>query len=297
MHLKGGVAVGMNNVKKCHICGKEVRNYYRKVNGIAVLRCHHCKLKWVEDLDERAVISFYNKGYFNRSHSKIGYRDYLDQEKNHRENSLSILRRVDAVRDLRRSRILEVGCAFGFLLDEARRIKLCDVYGVEINEDAFQYAKSSLGLNVVKRELQTCNFENNFFDAVFLIGTIEHLISPRQTLNHIHRILKSEGILVITTVDTRGLVPLYSIKPPEHLFYFNHHNISLLLGMSGYKVLVRRPYFVKYRMDDLFHRLSEFSCPSVFSFLDGIISKVFGNISIRIPSNEMLVIAKKNTAS
>jgi SAM-dependent methyltransferase len=291
------VSVGMNNVKKCYICEGAVRNFYKKVNGISILKCHQCKLKWVEDLEKGAIISLYDKRYFDRSHSKIGYRDYLAQEKNHRENSVNILRKVNAVKDLRRSRILEVGCAFGFLLDEARRIKGCDVYGVEINEDAFKYAKSHLGLNVINREFQNCNFEDNFFDVVFLIGTIEHLISPKQTLKDIHRILKAEGVLVITTIDTRGLVPLYSIKPPEHLFYFSHYNICLLLRMNGYKVLVRRPYFVKYQIDDLFHRLSEFSCSSIFGGLDRIISKMFGNISIRIPTNEMLVIAEKNIAS
>jgi len=284
-------------ITNCCVCGSAIYSVYKEVDGIPVLKCNKCKLKWIKDIDKNVIASFYGEKYFNSSDSKIGYKNYLSDEKNHRKNSVNIFKTVSEVKDLRRGRVLDVGCAFGFLLDEARRLLLCDVDGVEISKYASEYARSCLDLNVINRELESCEFQADSFDAVFMMGTIEHSISPKSMLHYIHGILKPEGILVITTIDTKGLVPLYSIKPPEHLFYFNHHNIRLLLNGSGYKVLLRRPYFAKYQIHDLFHRLSLYSSLSVFDFFYRITKKYSPDISIKIPTNEMLVIAKKDTIS
>lgn len=42
-------------------------------------------------------------------------------------------------------------------------------------------------------------FPSNFFDGVFSIFVIEHIKNPKEMLNEIHRVLKSDGELVIST--------------------------------------------------------------------------------------------------
>jgi 2-polyprenyl-3-methyl-5-hydroxy-6-metoxy-1,4-benzoquinol methylase len=186
-----------------------------------------------------------------------------------------------------------VGCAYGFLLDEARKFKKCDTYGIELSEYSYRYAKERLGLDVVNSEINQTIFKNNLFDVVFLIGTIEHLSSPRTMIAQINRILKNEGLIVLTTIDTSGVLPFYSFKPPEHLFYFNRKNIHLFMNEMGFKKIICKAYFNNYFLYDIFHRLKEFSSLGLFEIISKKIKNILPFFSIIIPTNEMILIFKK----
>lgn len=283
----------MNNYKKiCYICESTKTSIYKRINGFTVYRCKKCDLKWVDGIGTDDIVSFYDEGYFNND-SKTGYKNYLADEGNHRRLARNILYIVDRIRDLNKARILDVGCALGFLLDEARRSKYCDVCGVELSRYAYEYAKNELGLNVINSELKSSHLDSDSFDAVFMIGTLEHLISPKDTIAIINRILKRDGLLVLTTLDTAGLFPLYSIKPPEHLFYFNHNNLLFLLNNLGFEISLRRTHFAYYYLHDLFHRLSEFLSLSFLSSISRMIRERIPNVYIKIPTNEVILVAKK----
>lgn len=276
----------------CDICNSNTGNFYKNVNGYSIYKCNKCGLLWVEGITIQEIVSFYDRTYFNND-SKMGFKNYLSAEESHRKNAKGIIDTVHKIRNLDRLRILDVGCAYGFLLDEAKKLKGCDAYGVEISSHAFEYAKNVLGLNVFNCGLDQCYFEPNFFDVVFLVGTIEHLVSPRAVLGNISRLLKQGGIIVITTLDTDGLMPFYSLKPPEHLFYFNHNNLELLLNDFAYKPLLSKTYFADYQLHDLFHRMREFSSVSLFGLASDIIRKIFPRLSVRIPTNEQIMVAEK----
>jgi 2-polyprenyl-3-methyl-5-hydroxy-6-metoxy-1,4-benzoquinol methylase len=281
----------IDKIRNCYICKSEKVCLYKKVNIFSILKCKSCGLKWIGEINEDLIKSFYNESYF-KSEKKIGYKNYLEDEKNHRKNAKSILYLVNKIKRLNNLKILDIGCAFGFLLDEARKLMGCDTYGIETSQFAFEYAKYQLELNVLNFEVNESNFEDKFFDTVFLIGTIEHLIDPYKMLVNINRILKDDGLLVITTIDTRGFIPFYSIKPPEHIFYFNHNNLSLLINNSGFECYLHKTYFVNYYVHDLCHRFIEYKSWSSLRFLTRFI-RILPKVSIKIPTNEMLVIARK----
>lgn len=98
---------------------------------------------------------------------------------------------------------------------------------------------------------------------------------------------------MITTIDTKGLFPLYAIKPPEHLFYFSHANLEQLLTQSGYEFLFRKTYFASYLLYDLFHRLGEFFGLSYLERLSGWAERKIPALHIRIPTNEMIMVVRK----
>ena len=137
------------------------------------------------------------------------------------------------------------------------------------------------------------DFDSDYFDIVLLIGTIEHVADPRTLLSEIYRVLKSGGILVITTIDTRGIIPLYHLKPPEHLFYFNHNNLMMLLEQEGYRYLLRETHMSIYFLFEVFNILSQFRMLSFFKFLGTAVSKAYPDFSLRLPTNEMLLIVQK----
>lgn len=279
-------------VTSCYICHSKEVELYKTINGFGVNKCNECRLLWIEGFTNKQISAFYEQAYF-KNNTKIGYKNYLVDEDNHRRNARNLLNTINKIKDLNKIPILDIGCAFGFLLDEARLVYNCDTYGIEVSNYAFEYAKNKLRLNVINAPFQSSFFEDNFFDVVLLIGTIEHLTNPKEVLRDINKILREDGLLIITTTDTKGILPLYSIKPPEHIFYFNNHNFSILLNAIGYEILLRKTYFVSYFLHDLFHRLKEFTGFSLFQFLSVKTLKYLPNFFIKIPTNEMLLIARK----
>lgn len=278
----------MKNLK-CYICDSSKVYPHSKVDNYTVVKCDVCGLVWVIDANENDIEDFYNESYFNNT-SRTSYDNYLELEKNHRINAKRILKTVGRIKDLPNSKVLEVGCAFGFLLDEARKYTP-SVYGVETSRYARDFALKQLRLENVNQDFSL--FPKDFFDIVLFIGTIEHLASPKTVLADINRVLKPGGLLVVTTIDTKGLIPLYFIRPPDHLFYFNHSNMRLLLDKTGFRVVSRKMYFVNYSLSDLYCRLSIYLRLSFSkNILEGI--KKFLNVSVNIPTNEMIIIAEKN---
>ena len=278
---------------ECYLCGSDKIKFYREANGFIIKKCYACGLLWAPDVNANDIEKFYNSPDYFNSKSDMGYHNYLEEEQNHRRNADYILNLLNKFKDISFAKILDFGCAFGFLLDCARKIKLCEVYGVEMSSSARDYAFNKLKLTNIDDDITLSKKETNFFDAVFIIGTIEHLISPLQTLCGINRVLKQGGALVMTTLDIKGILPFYFLKPPEHLFYFNHVNISLLLNKAGFKCLRKKTHFVYYRLYDLLYRLSK--CPCLL-FLGSFLERLklsYLNLSFHIPTNEMFIIAEK----
>ena len=106
--------------------------------------------------------------------------------------------------------------------------------------------------------------------------------------------MKPNGLLLITTIDTEGFFPLYSLKPPEHLFYFSKKNLELLLRKQGFIKMKAKTYFAHYLLSDLFHRLAVFFNLSILKLFSNFFGKSFPNLSVKIPTNEIVFLCKKS---
>jgi len=249
---------------------------------------------WVAiPLESSTLSNYYEQDYY-ASDTKRGYQNYVGDEENHRQNARRLVRWVNSTRDLNGARLLDFGCGFGFLLDEARKAFNCECYGVELSRIAGEYARSKLRIDVTF-DSSLSNLPSDFFDVAFLIGTIEHLANPRQVLKDIARVMKLNGYLIITTVDTNGLLPFYSLKPPEHLFYFNYTNLKQLLGQTGFNLMERRIYFVNYNAHDLLWRLGKFLSLNQLCSASKAVERLVPNLSLRIPTNEIKVISQRRS--
>ena len=127
----------------CPACGRTTlhRRLYAK-NGCEILRCQLCGIGRTEtkNFDPN---TYYTDGYFAGQHAD-GYADYRGAEPVLRRE---FAREVDFIRrHVPSGRLLDVGCAYGFFLQEAKRY--FDVAGIEIAADAAAHARAS-GLNVI----------------------------------------------------------------------------------------------------------------------------------------------------
>ena len=93
------------------------------------------------------------------------------------------------------SRVLDLGCGNGALLAHLRDTRQCTGYGIEL-DDAKVLQCAQRGVNVIQRNLEEgLNlFEDNSFDVVLQLDTLQHLRNTVDMLRETARIGK-QGIV------------------------------------------------------------------------------------------------------
>jgi SAM-dependent methyltransferase len=137
-------------------------------------------------------------------------------------------------------RLLDVGCATGEFLVLARAQGWA-AHGLEAVPEAAEVARAR-GFAVHAGPLDTAPWEPGSFDAVTLRGALSRRPDPRAALAQVVRLLKPDGILLLTSPNIRGLS--YAalghrwevIDPNDHLTYFAPRPLARLLHATGFAV-------------------------------------------------------------
>ena len=121
------------------------------------------------------------------------------------------------------SRVLDLGCGDGALLDMLQRSRGCSGYGIEI-ADADVLACVRRGVNVIQLNLDEglAMFADNSFDVVLQIDTLQHLRNAEVMLRETARVGRS-GIVAFPNFAhwpnrlsiLRGRMPVTSRLPYE----------------------------------------------------------------------------------
>jgi len=274
----------------CPICGSEESRLEKTVRSHEVWRCLGCDLYWVPRLAGWSAEVFYDQDYFQGEEVERGYSNYPDNEHDHRLNARQILRLLGR-HAKGKGRLLDVGCAYGFLPHEAG-LAGWDAEGVEPSRAAQQYAVEKLGVKVTQGSMVGAKFPSASFDAITCIGTIEHLADPMEVVREAARVIKPGGLFVLTTMDTMRLMP-FRIKPPEHLYYFSRNNLAQLLEAHGFVVEQHKAYYA-------YRSIMEFFGLVVYVLIgDRRINpepflRLFRRVgSCKLPTNEMIMVARK----
>lgn len=220
--------------RACHSNSNEV--FYVK-DGYPIVRCRDCALGWVDpaSVTPGEIERIYEADYFSGGR-RDGYADYVASE--------PVLRRefCRTLADIRKFKpgghLVELGCAYGFFLDEASCHFTCA--GLELSGPAVE-ACQQRGLAVSQGPADAFHISAlGPADVVVMLDVIEHLPDPDSTLASVLSILKPGGILVITTGDWSS--PLAKVMgrrwrlmtPPQHLFYFSPGNLARLCTRLGF---------------------------------------------------------------
>ncbi len=200
-------------------------------------RCRACGFVTWPETPPAELDALYDERYF----TEVDYPDYLGNEPSLRR---SMRRHLQQMRRFwtKRGTLLEIGCAYGFFLDESRR-DFDRVVGVDLAEPVVQRARARFGVEAQAGEFLALPFADQSFDVVCLWDTIEHLARPDLFLQKIRRLLRPEGRLFLTTGDVSSLnarlrgAGWRQIHPPSHLHYFSRRSMSVILAREGFSVL------------------------------------------------------------
>ena len=113
--------------------------------------------------------------------------------------------------------LLDIGCGQGFLLREARARGL-KTFGIDVSKEAVAIAKrNSPDSVIICDNAEKLSWQDNSFDYITNIGSLEHFLSPENCLKEMRRTLKPDGEAVI-------MLP--------NLYYYRHILDKIFKGKS-----------------------------------------------------------------
>ena len=140
-------------------------------------------------------------------------------------------------------RLLDVGCGDGDYL-RYMRSRGWDVHGTETSSAAIRLAR----LKGIEPVASASVFPTGYFDAVTLWHVIEHLPDPASELVELHRIVKTDGVLVAEVPNMNSWMyticreDWFPLDIPRHLQHFTPRTLRMLLDKCGFIVIDRRNF-------------------------------------------------------
>ncbi len=97
--------------------------------------------------------------------------------------------------------ILECGCGDGFYIHLLSRISNNRIFGCDIDINALRSAKKNLeeaSIQLLLGNVTQLPYKDKTFNKIILTEVLEHVPNDSQALEELYRVLKDDGILVIT---------------------------------------------------------------------------------------------------
>ncbi len=253
--MSDGAPLATRTLNRCLACGgarfAPLPLRYEFRGAFPLAECRDCGMRFlrVQPASE-ALAELYSSGYFERDF-RCGRSDsgYFDEDAFRAENA-GLLEAFEALGPGRR--LLEVGCAGGWLLKHAAE-RGWRPRGVELSAEAVARARA-LGLDVVHGEVAAARFPEAGFDLVYMGDVLEHVPDCRVTLAEVARVLGPGGHLYLRgPITTHSLARRLALaafalagraivlrEPPYHLWEFTPRSLARLTRAVGLEVVGMR---------------------------------------------------------
>jgi SAM-dependent methyltransferase len=221
----------------CILCKVEGTPTDIAENGFALRRCPSCGLLFVsprpEDDDIQAI---YEHDAAHTAARQILAKSRDPEAVAHARHTLRLLRPYQPGGDL-----LEIGAGAGIFLNEARRAGY-RIAAIEPNPLQASFMKETFGIDCVAAPFKPETLGNAAFDVVYHCNVLSHFSNPVEALALIRRHLRPGGVLVMETGNFADVHPRFHplivrterFQLPDHLFFFGHRSLRLLLEQTGF---------------------------------------------------------------
>ena len=190
----------------------------------------------------------YSEEYFMEEYRTQYGRTYLDDF----EHIASMgRRRLDEILRVAGSppqSILDIGCAYGPFLREARTAGI-EPFGIDIAPEAIAYVTDELAVPAVAGDFRTTDFSKALgrtqFDAVTLWYVIEHFPDLDRVLSRLRTLVAPGGVLAFSTPHGRGVSgrrnrdSFLSESPRDHFSIWDTASARAVLSEYGFRLAKR----------------------------------------------------------
>src|SRR3989344_3283927 len=227
----------MRDLTPCPICGNN-SSYKFNINNYSLYACGKCGHQFFYPLPNETKQFYEDYSYFfdgqktvkniRRDEDLPQYKTYLDR-----------IKRVRNLAEFESFRLLDVGCGSGLF------VRMClsnhiHALGIDISYKGINVARS-FGTHCFAQDF-VADFDGKpHFDVITMFDLIEHVPNPAKFIHMAYSLLKSGGILFITTPRSDSIMcKIFKKKwhlytPPRHLHLFSRNSLELLFVKNSFK--------------------------------------------------------------
>ena len=148
-------------------------------------------------------------------------------------------------------RVLDIGCGEGLFLLSLKKRSNVEAWGVEINHDIAEKAKTSID-KIIEGDISNIvnDLPESYFDCIVLNDVLEHMVNPYVVLEKIKTKLSTNGVIVCSIPNVRHIRVLRDllfkkqwkyeesgILDKTHLRFFTKKSILDMFDSLNYEVL------------------------------------------------------------
>lgn len=251
-----------------------------------------------------SINQYYQHGRYKAS------KDKSEQEKKDAQYQRKASIFLKVLPKKRYKNVLDAGCGDGRVAQIMGKYLGIRLYGVDISKKGVELAKKA-GVKAKIADLsKKIPFKDNFFDLVISTEVLEHVIDPDTFLKEIHRILKPNGLLLLTTPNLSswtnrflfllGIYPIFmeaSTEAKVGYGFFSRflYNQQLVGHIHVFNYLALRDIvkFHKFHIEGIIGSSVYFMAPS--SKTVTLIYNSIDKVMARFPalSSDLVMLAKK----
>ncbi len=228
----------------CPLCQAAERRPAYDFAPYAVVQCRACGLYYLSPRKPAAAMvqAYADDAYYEGEGS--GYTTYTQQATALRATFRRFCQHLQTYQ-LAGGNLLEIGCGYGYLLEQAQGL-FAQRVGTDFSPHAVEQARTRadrvyLG-GVDDLPPGEC------YDCIVSTNVIEHVYQPQQFLKQLMARLNPQGSIVIATPNMNSVLrPLLrhrwpSFKVPEHVTYFTYTTLTMLMAQTGLVRINPLPY-------------------------------------------------------
>lgn len=231
----------------CAVCGSARRStLYAFDDPYTVVQCIDCRMHYLfPRLTEVAMRRLYEEdSYFEGGESGYSDTGYGEQERALRSTFARLMFNLRK-RGLSGGTLLEIGCGYGYLLEEARGFFDRRV-GTEFSSEGVRLSATKAdqvyhgGIEAVPDGVK--------FDCIIATQVIEHVYEPLHFVEKIIEHASRNASVVLAAPDMGGILRKAmgrrwaSFKMPEHIHYFDAKSLGRLMSDAGLTEIMELPY-------------------------------------------------------
>ncbi|MBK8805326.1 MAG: class I SAM-dependent methyltransferase [Bacteroidales bacterium] len=256
--------------KDCLICRTRTNHsilfYLLELN---IVKCRNCGHKTLDKYPEPVEIKEVNTGMYQRLSKEYDFQKYKWAKE-----SVDVYLKKIQPQVSRNSSLLDIGGGLGYY-SKAFQEKGIKTTLIDLDIVSLEFAKTKQNIDEVFQGTTLdflIKYPQRKFDIIFCRHVIEHIENPLLLIQDINMLLKSDGILILETDNSKSheillnygtkkfyhnlykekfvnysltkLVfnPIFALDPPRHLHAFDIKNLKIFLINNGFKIKEAQSY-------------------------------------------------------
>jgi SAM-dependent methyltransferase len=224
---------------RCLACDGTDHAHYHSMSGYDLLRCRDCGFVFTRNVPSDQSLAQFYRSVGNQSTGPVRPKRNVLRRWKYRLFA-AYLRSLPGRTG--RTRLLEVGCSDGDLLEALHGDPRVAATGLDLSDRNVAFCRSQ-GFDADCCDLESANFPDDEFDTVVALHVVEHVQNPVRMLAEVGRVLRPGGHFFAAMPNIAHVKARLAGRrwkhfgPPGHLWYFSPHTLTKFLSRHGFRVI------------------------------------------------------------